>query len=335
LKMRRSLGPGTSAAIAAVGLMVAVLVLTGSAEAATLPSDGGPTCWFQTNGREVTPDEGDWYTSRLTASSDRRHLFQLFVPAGAAFPVVIRVRDAESTRGATDQHDQVVNGSDPTRFTLRRPDGSLLARQTFPPGSPRNSVFEAAITAADGAGTYILISETGAFPISGNSSPDRNDDQNSFRVQILADGASTPTTEDDVRLGFTRTTLACTERPDGQQTPLTFAYIVPEGATTTVLRNFDLDAPGRVTGPLTYTLPVGDTLPGTMSGEGVWSDDVVPVGASQYGQWKIRIPGLAAKNQVAFEAWVGAEQLPLSVVSRNQPPTWDRWGAVRVRPRTH
>jgi PASTA domain len=318
---QRRWGRRTRGAAAGIAVLTVALFLAGSARASTAPFDGAPNCWFQTNGPNVPLDKGDWYTN-VSTSSERRHVFQVVVPLGAEFPVVIRVRDAESTRGATEQHDEVVNGSDPTRFTLRRPDGTLVARETFPPGSPRNSVFEAAITVASGAGTYVLTSETGALPISGNPSVTRNDDQNSFRLQVLSDGAATPETEDDVRLGFTRATIACTRRPDGRQTPLTLAYVVPEGAATTTLRNFDLDAPTDVTGPLTYTPPVGAPVTGTMSGAGVWSEDFVPVAANQHGPWTIRIPGLFRTNQVTFEALADGEQLPVSVVSLNRPPEW-------------
>lgn len=312
---------------AGVSLLAVALSLAGTAGASTAPSDGAANCWFQTNGRNVGPDKGDWYTS---SSNERRHVFQVVVPLGAEFPVVVRVRDAESTRGASEQHDEVVNGSDPTRFTLRRPDGTLLAQQTFPPGSPRNSMFEATIAAASGAGTYVLISETGALPIIGNASPTRNDDQNSFRVQVLGDGAGTPETEDDVLLGFTRATIACTRLPDGRRTPLTLAYIVPAGATTTTLRNFDLDAPTDVTGPLTYTPPAGAPVTGTMSGPAVWSEDIVPIAAGQHGPWTIRLPGLFRTNQVAFEAIADGKQLPVSVVSLNRPPEWQDPPSVMV-----
>jgi hypothetical protein len=320
LSLRRW-GRRTRGAVAGIAVLTAALSLAATAGAATAPSDGAPNCWFQTNGPNVAPGKGDPYTN-ASASNERRHVFQIVVPPGAAFPVVVRVRDAESTRGATEQHDEVLNGSDPTRFTLRRPDGTLLDRQTFLPGSPRNSVFEASITATSGAGTYALISETGALPISGNASPDLNDDQNSFRVQILGDGAATPETEDDTRLGFTRTTIACTPQSDGGQTPLTLAYIVPEGATTTTLRNFDLDSPTDVTGPLTYTPLAGAPVTGTMSGPAVWSENIVPVAADQHGPWTIRVPGLSGRNQVAFEAFADGQQLPVSVVSLNRPPAW-------------
>jgi hypothetical protein len=317
----------TRGGAAGISLLAVALALTGTAGASSAPSDGASNCWFQTNGRNVGPDKGDWYTS---SSTERRHVFQVIVPLGADFPVVVRVRDAEATRGATEQHDEVVNGSDPTRFTLRRPNGTVLAQQTFPSGSPRNSVFEATITAASGAGTYVLISETGALPISGNPAATRNDDQNSFRVQVLRDGAVTPETEDDVRIGFTRATIACMRRPDGQRTPLTLSYIVPEGASTTTLRNFDLDAPTDVTGPITYTPPVGAPVTGTMSGAGVWREDLVPVAENQHGLWTIRIPGLYRTNQVAFEALADGDLLPISVVSLNRSPEWQEPVPVTV-----
>ena len=127
-------GRGARGAAVAVCALAAA-AFAASAQAAQAPSDGGPSCWFQTNGRDAPLNKGDWYTSRLTASTQRSHLFQIVVPAGADFPVVVRVHDAEVRVASTEQHDEVENGADPTRFTFRS-GGSILDRQTFPPGSP-------------------------------------------------------------------------------------------------------------------------------------------------------------------------------------------------------
>ncbi|HEX2044068.1 MAG TPA: PKD domain-containing protein [Gaiellaceae bacterium] len=318
--------------VAGVSLLAGTAVaLAPAAQAARAPSDGGPSCWFQTNGREVAPGKGDWYTSIPTASTQRSHVFQIVVPPGAAFPVAVRVRDAEARIAGEEQHDEVVNGSDPTRFTLRRPGGGILAQQTFPPGSPLGSVFQASISASDGPGTYRVISETGAFPISGDGSGKLNDDQNSFRVEVLPDGGTTPEGDDDVRITFTRATIACTPVPDTPPTRLTLAYVVPDGTAVTSLRNFDLDvAPGGTAGSLSYVPPAGSPVPGTMSVDSAWNgggtlnagEDVVPVGDDQHGLWTVRVPATYWENQVAFEAWAGAVQLPVSVVPLNRPAEW-------------
>src|SRR5207247_1357814 len=92
--------------VPAVGVVTAVAVLTApEARAISLPNDLAANCWFQTNGRDVPITSGDWYTSTATSSTDHRHLFQIGIPAGAAFPVTVTVIDAESTVGA--DHDEV------------------------------------------------------------------------------------------------------------------------------------------------------------------------------------------------------------------------------------
>ncbi|MGH3006952.1 MAG: PKD domain-containing protein [Gaiellaceae bacterium] len=285
--------------------------------------------------------EGDWYTSMPTggtptASSDRRHIFHVIVPAGAVFPVKVRVLDAASARLSAPQ-DETPNSArlDPTRFELRTEHGDLLATETFPSNSPSSSVFETTINAA---GTYLLTSETGAFPISGNDDPELNDDQNSFRIEVDvdSDGTKTPEPEDDVRIEFTQATITCTEQIGK---PLKLAFTVPAGTTATTLRNFDLEWPGdRVTGPLTYTPPAGGEITGTMSDDAKWNgpatlatlDDGEDVGPGQQGTWTITLPGLFSSNQVAFEALADGVQLPLSVVSLNQPPKWIDPGVMTV-----
>lgn len=312
---------GGAAAAAAAALAIALEVTT-SAAAATAPSDGAPDCWFQTNGREVAAAEGDWYTSKLTAIADHRHLFRIVVPPEAALPVKVRVRDAESKHffDRPDDADEVLNAFDPTRFTLEHEDPTrpVLARQTFPTNSPDGSVFEATIAVP---GTYRLTSETGAFSLSGDATPGLNDDQNAFRIEVFPEGPDLPEPGHEVGIEFTQATITCT-RPTTR--PLALAYTVPEGAEVTTLRNFDLEVGGdRVTGPLTYTspLPAGDATLGTMSGEDVWKEDVLPV-EGRHGPWTMTLGGLGVNNQVAFEALADGRPLPLSVVSLNHPPRW-------------
>jgi hypothetical protein len=297
------------------------LAFAASASPATAPSDGAPDCWFQTNGREVPAAEGDWYTNKVTSDGDDRHLFRIVVPSRAAFPVKVRVHDTESKHFAADADDadEILHERDRTRFTLVRPNGSVLATEAFDSDSPNGSVFEATITAASGPGTYLLTSETGAFPVAGDPTVGLNNDQNSFRVEVESAGPNLPEPGHEVRIEFTRATITCMQ---ATTKPLTLAYAVPEGTTEIKLRNFDLEVGGdRVTAPLKYVSPTGAEVPGTMSGEDVWSEDILPA-AGRHGPWTMTLGGLGVNNQVAFEAFADSEHLPLSVVSLNQPPQW-------------
>jgi hypothetical protein len=318
------------------------LAFAASASPATAPFDGAPECWFQTNGPNVDPGEGDWYTSPLTASDDQRHLFHIVVPDEAVFPVTVRVHGAASSRFSSLgldvdpdlREDEIPGGTspDPTRFTLERPGESVT--EIFE-SAPHDSRFEATIRAVDGPGRYLLTSETGAWPIWGVANHTLNDDQNSFRIEVESDGADTPEPDDDVRIEVTQATITCTE---ATAKPLTLAYAVPEGVTVTTLRNFDLEAGGgRVTGPLTYTPLGGVSVTGTISGERLWNgagatldtgEDVV---SGQPGPWTITLGGLGPNNQVSFEAFGDGEPLPLSIVSLNRPPEWIDLGAIAVR----
>lgn len=318
--MRRSVVAASAGAV--------LLALAPAAGAAVLPEDVARSCWFQTNGPAAPLDAGDWYTNAGTAAvgDGRLHRFQITIPAGADFPVTIRVRDAESRLGAAD-HDEVRNARDPTRFELFRPDGSSV-RRTFSDASANGSTFTIVAMASDGPGTYLLTSETGAFAISGADDESLNDDENGFLIEVSPDGRDTSAPTDDVDVAFTAATLACTD----SRSSLSLRYHVPEGTSVTRLRNFDLDAPGRVTGPLEYVAPDGSTVAGTMSANEVWNgaggttnggEDTVPIAPGGEGPWTIVVFGLDASNQVAFEAYADGTQLPLSLtfLPNNVAPT--------------
>ncbi len=61
-------------------------------------------------------------------------------------------------------------------------------------------------------------------------------------------------------------------------------FFVPDTMGSVTMRNFDLDN----TGTITYTRGDGSTVPGTASGNGVWAEDTVPVGAGQSGWWHVQ-----------------------------------------------
>ena len=315
----RGLGSGGKWLVGVATAAVAV-ALVPAAGAVVLPADVARSCWFQTNAPDASLDSGDWYTNTGTGTTERLHRFYITIPDGAAFPVTIRVLDAESRVGPAG-HDEVIGQRDPTRFELTRPDGTKVTRE-FKAGAADASVFATVVTAAHGPGTYVLTSETG------DGTPGSNDDENAFLVEVTPDGRGTLTRADDVDVSFLQATIACTE----SRSSLSLRYHVPEGATTTTMRNFDLDSPGRVVGPLEYVAPDGSAVPGTMSANAIWNGpggdmnqggDVVPIAPDAAGLWTIVVFGLDASNQVAFEAWAGETPLPLSLTFRpnNVAPT--------------
>lgn len=311
----RRLGSGGKHHIGALAVAVGLgLAFAPAADAVLLPEDVARGCWFQTNGPSAPLDSGDWYTSELNTSTDRLHRFQITIPPDAVFPVTIAVRDAESRVGAAD-HDEVFGARDPTRFTITPPNpGAQPVTRTFETGAGDGATFAFVATAAHGPGTYVITSETGALAIDGDETLESNDDENAFQIEVTPDGRATSTTDDDVDVAFTQATIACTDT----RSSLSLHYDVPAGTSTTTLRNFDLDSPGRVTGPLEYRGPNDLTVPGTASEKEVWNGpgeagDTVPIGPGEEGPWTLVVFGLWAANQAAFEAYADGERLPLSL----------------------
>ena len=291
------------------------------AGAATIPSN--PSVYFQTSGRERPATIGDWYTTNPTggtASSNttRFHRFDLTITQAqldvAGGSVSLTVNDAESSAGAGPT-DEVNGASDPTRFTLRSSGatapsngGSLLKQQTYASGSANGQTFTYNFTSP---GTYVLFSETGAFPINGTTTADQNDDDNGFTMTLSA-GDVTPV------LGEYQSTIQASG--SASSTFDAYFYLAPGASGPLQLRNFDLDGGATVT----YYRPDGSSVSGTASGNGVWngSNATINAGAdsvavnNSYGWWRINISGLTENNQTLFQTNDGSgNRLPLVYVS--------------------
>ncbi|WP_272976536.1 DUF11 domain-containing protein [Deinococcus geothermalis] len=295
-----------------------LLVLLGSlalppAEAGNFPVSAN--VYFQTSGRERAPTIGDWYTSKTSGSTTRFHRFDITITQDqlelAGGKVSLTVNDAESTAGGNDE----VNGtsSDPTRFTLRSagattPDsgGSLLKQQTYPPGIANGQTFTYDF---DTPGKYVLFSETGAYPISGDATVALNDDDNSFTFTL-------GTADFSPVLAEYQSTIQASSTASFDA----YFYVAPGTAGPLYLRNFDLDSGATVK----YYRPDGTSVSGTVSNNGVWNgsgtlntggDSVRTDGVP--GWWRINISNWTPNNQTVFQAndGINGNRLPLVYVA--------------------
>jgi len=242
--------------------------------------------------------------------------------------VTITVLDAESN-GALDQVNAGDPGTvtctlpgntqncDPTRFTLRTfgtngTDGAVLATFTIDAASPNgtNIVFPAITT----PGVYVVTSETGDLFINGGTLSVRNDDQNSFVIQV-AGGAA------DLLLGQFRGSLEFAPGAPGNGRTLTFPlyFLTGPGTSDLFLRNFDLDGPANQS--VQYVSPPGGigTRVGTISQGTLWNggagatlntggDSISGLNAiADAGIWTINIT-LRGNNQTIFEANTGINE---------------------------
>ena len=294
--------------VTALGLVTLSVIAT--AHAQTVPST--PNLYFQTSGRERAANIGDWYTTKDSSSTDRIHRFFIEVTqeqlTDAGGSVMLTVNDPKSHTGGIDE----VGGgaSDPTRFAVcsarctpgNASDATVLKKQTFDSSSPDTATFTYTFTSA---GVYQLTSETGAFPISGTTTTNLNDDDNSFTFSVSS--GSFP-----LVVGQSQSSI----QQSVQQT-INLYFFVPVGTTGPLqLRNFDIDNNASA---IEYIRPDGTTVSGTGSGNGNWNGggnlnsgaDSVPINNS-YGWWTMRISSLTAGNQLVVEANDGAgDRLPL------------------------
>ena len=293
--------------VTALGLVT--LSVTATAHAQTVPST--PNLYFQTSGRERPASIGDWYTTKDSSSTDRIHRFFIEVTqeqlTDAGGSVTLTVNDPKSHTGGIDE----VGGgaSDPTRFAVcsarctpgNASDATVLKKQTFDSSSPDTATFTYTFTSA---GVYQLTSETGAFPISGTTTTNLNDDDNSFTFSVSS--GSFP-----LVIGQSQSSI----QQSVQQT-INLYFFVPVGTASPLqLRNFDVDGNASVV----YIRPDGTAVNGTASGNGTWNGggtvnsgaDSVAV-SNSYGWWTMRLTNLTAGNQLAVEANDGAgNRLPL------------------------
>lgn len=292
------------------------------AVAGTLPSQ--PNLAFQTSGQARAAGIGDWYTTATSASTDRTHRFvvevsQALLDANGG-NVTVTINDAESNGGGGDE---VFGTPDPTRFELRAPNGiTVLQSATVPSGSLDGTVVTFNINAA---GSYQVVTVTGATPINGDNTVTLNDDDNSYTISIP--GTST-------LLGQYQSTLV---HFAAVAQSYTFYFLVGPGTPNLALRNFDMDGSGT----LTYTRPNSTTAAGTVSGNALWNGPSPTLNAGQdtitvntttgtlpdVGVWQINVNNISANNQFILEANAGNR-----LVLLDQNPVTADAGNFRITP---
>jgi hypothetical protein len=283
-----------------------LLLIAPTAFAVLFPTT--PNVAFQTSGQLRPANIGDWYTTSTSASTDRVHRIEVEITAAqlAACGGVctITVGDAESTAGA-GAYDEVTSFQDPTRFELRAADGTtVLQSVTVPGGSPNGTNLAFTVNAV---GRYQITSESGALPISGDGSPNLNNDDNAFTVDVPFAGGTAGGLVGDIQTSWQ-------QNSGGAMNFTLYFFVGPASANTTLqLRNFDLDYGAT---NVVYTRPGGGTIAGTESGNGVWNnggslnagaDTVIanatlPGAAPDAGVWRFTVNGWTNNNQVVFEA---------------------------------
>src|SRR5689334_16142029 len=69
------------AAYICCALLLGMFVVVEPAKAITIPNNIEPQLYYQTSGRERGPTVGDWYTTKTSASTDRKHRISIIVPS--------------------------------------------------------------------------------------------------------------------------------------------------------------------------------------------------------------------------------------------------------------
>lgn len=295
-----------------------------------------PTLDLQTSGRERPPENGDWYTTLTSASTDRVHRFFINIAssdlAAAGGSLTIRVEEAESN-GAFDSINGTLpfgaitctapgvagGGCDPTQFQLIGPTGAVLATITVPSNSADGTTIT--FPPITTPGVYQVTSVVGAFPVAGDATVDLNNDDNNFDIVVV--GAA------NLDVGILRGTF---EGTPGPTLNFDLYFLVGPGVSNLFLRNFDMDNAGN----LSYVSPPGGagTFGGTISGNGVWNgpgasgtlntggDTVGPLNPIlDSGFWTWQVRNLNPENQVAFEAYAGNTPLTPGLPILDRPPT--------------
>lgn len=292
----------------------------------TLPSTAGVS--FQTSGRSRPATIGDWYTTESSSSTDRIHRFAVNITqqmiAASGGSVAITVNDAESFAGAGPD-DEVAGTPDPTRFTLRSRDGlTILNSRTIASNSANGTSVNFTVSTA---GVYQITSETGAYPINGDTTVDLNDDDNSFTISVPSYGS------DPAASALIGQFQGSFQQNTGPRLTIPFYFLVGPGMSSLTLRNFDMDNGGTIT----YTRPSGASISGTVSNNGIWngggslnagSDSISGLTLTDTGAWGLTVNDLTTTNQMILEVNSGSTRLALY----NQVP--DRAGDFTLTPAT-
>lgn len=318
-------------------LLIVILwfvAVIGVAYAIELPDPNSPV-FIQTTGPNASLDIGDFYTNVGGANSN--HFVEIDVPCGwpGNLSVTFAVFDPETTGGVftgpPSAVDEQRGGSDDTTsFTLTAPDGNVVGPLDFAPTDGSNGLWVELLTvtpdtAGFGCGVYTLATSTS------------DDDDNAWRLKVSHDpdcsvsdsapgscsGISAanstlldngneddnpddkPGTTDELVIGLVQASF----QNIGSGQPCQDFFFFVDGLTSPLtLNNFDMDNAGS----LTYTLPDGTEIDGTVSGATEWNNgddttrggDVFDIDPSMVGWWQAEVC-IPQNNQYIFEGQEG------------------------------
>lgn len=250
----------------------------------------------QTNGPQGLLSHGDWWSN--SAGGNQAHCYNLYVPQGVpnAFAIRLELFDPEcyQTNGELDERKGTT--WDSARFRLIAPDGTtVIADQTFAPAAATSNLWNsfAQFTAAQyGHGVYrILVTTAG-------------DDENTYRLKIVeSDPDGVVRSGDEMNLAIAKSSL------QSITTAVAALHLyVPPDASAMCLANFGMDSNRSIW----YIPPSGDSLAGTLSGDGIWNNStsaaLPPPGgdilsAPRTGWWTIHLTANVNNQFTLYTPW--------------------------------
>lgn len=339
-------------------LLISLVWLTaiiGVAYAIELPPPNS-AAFVQTTGPNAQLGVGDFYTNVLGANEN--HFIQINIPCSwpGDLPVTFALFDPETTGGTfvgppSAVDEQRGGADDTTTFSLTAPDGATLGTVSFAPTDGSNGLWVELLTVTPntsgfGCGNYRLETNTS------------NDDDNGWRLKVSHDpdctvSVSSPGTcsgispaastlldngnEDDNPDGISGSSdeleiglVQASFQNVGAGEPCQQFFFFVNGQTSPItLNNYDMDNAGSVT----YTLPDGTELDGTVSGQTKWNNgdattrggDVYDIDATMVGWWRAEIC-IPENNQYIFEAqgvpiYFSQPGTPVMVVTKDDGKT--------------
>jgi uncharacterized repeat protein (TIGR01451 family) len=242
---------------------------------------------IQTNGPNGLLSHGDWWSNSV--GGNQPHLFNLYVPTAVPddFMIQLELFDPECFQTNGELDERKGTSWDQTRFRLLAPDGiTVIIDRTYAASALTSNQWNlfAEFTAGQfGHGIYqILVTTAG-------------DDENTYRLKIAEndpDGISQ--NGDELNLAIAKASLQMQS-----ESFTTLQVYVPPATAELRLSNFGMDSNRAIW----YTSPAGDSLPGTLSGDGIWNNStsasLPPPGGDlfttpQSGWWTIHL--IAAVN---------------------------------------
>lgn len=297
-----------------------------------LPAPGSEA-FLQTTGPNAGLNIGDFYTNAEPGAGNDSHIIEINVPC--SWPgdrsITFALFDPESSGGTFVGPPPIVDeqrggADDTTTFTLTAADGAVVGPVDFDPAGGSNGLWvELATITPDtpgfSCGIYILKVDTAddddnAWRLKVNNDPDCDTVGSCSGISpansaLLDNGNEDddpdgiPGTGDELQIGLVQSSF----QHLGSGTPCQDFFFFVDGKTSPLtLNNYDMDDAGSVT----YFLPDGTNVAGTVSGPTEWNNgdrtnrggDVFNIDTNLVGWWQAEIC-IPEDNQYIFEAQEG------------------------------